>query len=438
MDIDIYTIFIHNLRPMWKISFPSFGLLLRGASRKKGWSALLLCCLLASGANFSTLNTASAAAWDVSERDRSVFTYLQKQNILTGFADGSMRPDAPISRVEALTAILRSRERFAPTIVWLQENLPAIPLFPDIEQASWYAPYVEAGYLRGIVTGYPNGTFRPSYLLTTEEAVVMLMRIYREEGRLPVFLSSDDLQNTPGEWFSDANSQAIDRNFVRSGERLSLGKPITRGAFFSLLQRAHEATERHQYAYIDAAAPAIAQQPPLSVTPSSPVPFTAGSVSLAYASDKPFAITIPKLNIHDLSIIHPTNPFDPKGILEPLQWGVGHLFSYPGSQGKTMIYGHSSSYAWDVSEYSRIFRQVNKLTPGDRIYITYEGSLYVYESTGHSIVDADDTSPFDEDGTEEVILYTCWPPDSIKQRYLVHLSPVETVALLNVTGPHVE
>lgn len=90
-----------------------------------------------------------------------------------------------------------------------------------------------------------------------------------------------------------------------------------------------------------------------------------------------------------------------------------------------MIYGHSSGYPWDLSQYTKIFRQINRLTPGDRVYVTYQGSLYTYEVTQKQEVGASDTTPFNDRGMgEELILYTCWPPDSISQRFLVHALPV--------------
>ncbi len=151
---------------------------------------------------------------------------------------------------------------------------------------------------------------------------------------------------------------------------------------------------------------------------------------MPYASEKYFAITMPTLGISDLSVTHPQDAFSNDGILSPLQYGVGHLFSYPGNGGKIMVYGHSSGYPWDISQYTKVFRQINKLQVGDRVYVTYSGKLYVYEVTFFQAVASDDTSPFNDDGSgEELILYTCWPPDSISQRYLVHALPVETIAL---------
>ena len=139
---------------------------------------------------------------------------------------------------------------------------------------------------------------------------------------------------------------------------------------------------------------------------------------------------MPSLGIKDLAVNHPQDPFTSQGVLEVLSRGVGHLFSYPGGGGKIMIYGHSSGYPWDVSQYTKIFRRVNELNPGDPIYVTYDGKLYTYEVTYEQAIDANDTSPFNDNGSgEELILYTCWPPDSIAQRYLVHARKIDAVAL---------
>ncbi len=142
-----------------------------------------------------------------------------------------------------------------------------------------------------------------------------------------------------------------------------------------------------------------------------------------------FSISLPSLGINSLVVTHPSDPFSSKGLLAPLKNGVGHLFSYPGSNGKILVYGHSSSYPWDVSAYTKIFRQINKLNVGDKVYITFEGNKYTYQVTSKQAVPAKDMSAYKNGGTEELILYTCWPPDSISQRYLVHAKPIEKIAL---------
>ena len=93
-----------------------------------------------------------------------------------------------------------------------------------------------------------------------------------------------------------------------------------------------------------------------------------------------------------------------------------------------LIYGHSSSYSFDVSNFTKIFRQINKLNAGDKVYLTYDGDEYVYEITHEESVPAGDMSRYQSGGTEQLILYTCWPPDSISQRYLVYGKLISTTA----------
>ena len=399
-----------------------------------------------------------------SSRYSDAFAYLQQKNVVLGFADGSVRPEKPLSRVEGLASVLRMREQYAPQVVWFTENLPEMALFTDMDQRGWYAAYVEVGFLEGIVKGMGDGTFHPGDPLTVEQALVMLRRAMRDENTID-FKNSDRVTNTPNQWFTDAVSYSIDRNLIGPGEYIKIGKPITRGQFFHILYRLHSIEAKGLYAFQDSPSD-IAQNIPLTPLPifsdpspspsPTPVPFSiiplpfepsdAFSLTLPppqttygpvaplpiqheYASQKEFAISIPSLDILDVAVGHPADPFSKEGILAPLQGGLGHLFAYPGNPGKTMIYGHSSGYPWDVSEYTKVFRKINELTTGERVYVTYEGSLHVYEVSKKQVIDAKDVSPFNDDGTNELILYTCWPRDGIKQRYLVHATEVETVAL---------
>jgi LPXTG-site transpeptidase (sortase) family protein len=401
---------------------------------------------------------ASTTFNDVASHSRyaTAFSYLSDTNIVHGYPDGTGRPNAPLSRVEALKTILRANEKFAPQIVWFQENLPALSLFSDTHQDQWYSSYIEVGFLEGVVTGFSNGTFHPSEPLTVEQAIVMLDRSYKKNDEVMTFQTSPLIKNNPGEWYSESISRAIDRHLLMAGQELRLGTPITRGQFFDILYRLHSIERTNRYVF-EGPEPQTAYAPSVPTSPVVTVPFSITPIPFSdddpytlrlepprttfnlepppeirqhqYASQKEFAITIPSLNIYDVSVGHPDDPFTQAGMKAPLVNGLGHLFAYPGSVGKVMIYGHSSSYAWDVSEFTRIFRQINKMQVGDRIYITFEGRLYVYEVTHGQIIDAADVSPFNDDGTSELILYTCWPPDNIAQRHLKHAVPVETIAL---------
>ena len=332
------------------------------------------------------------------------------------------RPNDLLNRAEAVTAVIRSKEQFAPQVVWFSDNLPEIPLFSDVDQNAWYAPFIEVGFLEGIIKGHVDGTFKPADSILTEHAIIMMERVQNRE------IHAD----------------------------LGLGRPITRGEFLSLLNvikkdrgtgtfvyrknepqiQITETTEKPKkdvsYEKLFGQLPSLvpfSDSTPLVLTIPPKEKSPQSKPSHEFASEKTFAITIPSLEINDVPVIHPIDPFSQKGILEPLKDGLGHLFAYPGSPGKIMIYGHSSGYPWDISEYTKIFRKINELKSGERIFITHDDRMYIYEVNRKQIISAKDVAPFNDDGTTELILYTCWPPDSIKERYLVHAFPVEIVAL---------
>jgi LPXTG-site transpeptidase (sortase) family protein len=352
----------------------------------------------------------------------SAFDSLSEQGVIQGYGDGLARPEWPLNRAEALKVTLNLQQSLRERVAYYQGHLPPMPLFWDCDQSQWYAPYVEAAFEKSLITGYPDGSLRPSQFLTVEEAVTLLLRSVGEEHSSDAAADlSPYIENRGSEWFTGAVNAAIRRNLVMHQGRLRLGMAITRGQFLDMAYRLSVVRSTNAVAFsgVEPIEPAPPTVPPPAVTQ----PMTMGGIP--YASEKYFAITMPVLGIFDLAVTHPQDPFSKDGILEPLRYGVGHLFGYPGAGGKIMVYGHSSGYPWDLSQFTKIFRQINRLQNGDRVYITYAGKLYTYEVTFKETVAAADTAPYADNGTgEELLLYTCWPPDSISQRYLVHALPV--------------
>ena len=367
------------------------------------------------------------------------FSYLSEKGIVRGYSDGLVRPNRYLNRAEAVKVLMITQNKYAERVVWYQKNTPPLPLFSDISQDQWFVPFVETAFEKEIVKGYPDGSLKPGQALSIEEAVVLLMRAFEETGRSDNAELSMAIQNKQGQWYTSAINAAIKRNAVLQEQQiLRLGQAISRGQFFEMVYRMMVIRETGVVAFNDGRLPvqvvSAPSQPTIHV-PQSPVvqvinqPQPSVINNHQYGSEKFFSITMPSLGITDLTVTHPIDPFSSQGVLESLKSGVGHLFSYPGAGGKIMIYGHSSGYPWDVSQYTKIFRKVNQLRAGDKIYVTYEGQLRTYEVTYEETIDAKDTSPFNDNGSgEELILYTCWPPDSIAQRYLVHAKPIEAIA----------
>ncbi len=126
--------------------------------------ALVLACLM-------TLSVPVFAATypDVPEtHDRyEAISMLSSMDIITGFPDGSFKPDEAVTRAQMAALITRmfSLGSFAVT----EEP------FSDVAVDYWAASDIVAAKKRGIINGFPDGTFQPDAQVTYEQAVKMIV-----------------------------------------------------------------------------------------------------------------------------------------------------------------------------------------------------------------------------------------------------------------------
>jgi len=97
--------------------------------------------------------------------------YLEKAKelkIVSGF-DGKIYPNQPVTRAEALKILLTA----ANTPITFKTTIN----FKDTNADAWYMWYVRYAYENGIVSGYPDGTFRPSNKVTRAEVAKMTVNV---------------------------------------------------------------------------------------------------------------------------------------------------------------------------------------------------------------------------------------------------------------------
>ncbi|MEW6244199.1 MAG: S-layer homology domain-containing protein [Bacillota bacterium] len=97
--------------------------------------------------------------------------------LFMGYGDGRMRPDNPISRAELVAVVIRAMK--------LENQVKSNPQsqFADfLDVPAWARGYVALAQERGVVSGFPDGTFRPFEHTTRAEAAVIIMRFLRSRG----------------------------------------------------------------------------------------------------------------------------------------------------------------------------------------------------------------------------------------------------------------
>jgi hypothetical protein len=92
--------------------------------------------------------------------------YLTSVDIIKGYPEGDFRPNNSITRAEFATLISGF------------DNLEIINTnrFSDTDQ-HWAVGYINSAAVKGWVTGYPDGTFRPEAYLTRAEIVTVINRM---------------------------------------------------------------------------------------------------------------------------------------------------------------------------------------------------------------------------------------------------------------------
>ncbi|MGI2293652.1 Ig-like domain-containing protein [Paenibacillus sp. GXUN7292] len=99
---------------------------------------------------------------------------LMEKSILTGYADGTIRANAPLTRTELVVVVARA----------MQLKIPEQPVLPfaDAQQiANWAKPYIAAAYEAGLVSGIGVNRFAPEMIATRAELVKLLLSLGIDE-----------------------------------------------------------------------------------------------------------------------------------------------------------------------------------------------------------------------------------------------------------------
>ena len=102
---------------------------------------------------------------------------MEKSMLISGYEDGTFRPDSSITRAETASLLRRSSEMYG---YYINDDV-----FSDVEM--WAKQDINELAAAEVISGYGDGTFRPDNAVTRAEFVTMLMRIIGENGDTSAF-----------------------------------------------------------------------------------------------------------------------------------------------------------------------------------------------------------------------------------------------------------
>lgn len=100
--------------------------------------------------------------------------YAYENGLMSGTGEGTFSPDLPTGRGMLVTILYRLA------------GSPAAgsASFTDVAKGQWYADGVAWASANGVVSGYPDGSFRPNDTITREQMAAILYQYARIQGKL--------------------------------------------------------------------------------------------------------------------------------------------------------------------------------------------------------------------------------------------------------------
>ena len=134
---------------------------------------------------------------------------MEKLDIITGYPDGTFRPDAPVTRAEFAAIAARFDEKTA----------RATASFQDI-YGHWAMRYISRSAELGWIRGYTDNTFRPDQNITRAEAMALINRVLnrnpetKEDLLRSMNIFNDNLDT--GKWYYlDVQEAANSHDYTR-------------------------------------------------------------------------------------------------------------------------------------------------------------------------------------------------------------------------------
>jgi len=135
--------------------------------------------------------------------------YGVQKGYISGYADGTFLPDKTVTRAEFSKMINNA--------IGITATGSAKGAFSDVVSSEWYFNEVKKAENAGYITGYEDGTFRPSNTVTRQEAAVILSRlVIPTSSRADINTFGDG--KTIDTWATDAVSMIAFKGYIKGDE----------------------------------------------------------------------------------------------------------------------------------------------------------------------------------------------------------------------------
>lgn len=202
-------------------------------------AALLMSISVNTAFAADTLNTFTDVS--TSHPNYTAIMGLKTRGVISGYADGTFKPDQPVNRVEALKMIL-----LGAGITSSADHTTAS--FKDTSTSEWYAQYLNKAVELNVVGGYPDGTFKPTQTVNLAENLKMLL-LAQTVDLSNINPTVDPYADTPkAEWYAKYVQYAKDKKLIDadSSNKVYPSQAMTRGKLAETMFRVIYMKENNQ------------------------------------------------------------------------------------------------------------------------------------------------------------------------------------------------
>jgi hypothetical protein len=139
-----------------------------------------------------------------------VISRAAAKGIVNGYADGSFKPDEPMTRMQFAAMLVRS--------LGLKAEASETNFADEADIPAWAVGELGAALKAGILQGYEDESLRPNNPINRTEMVAMLIRAYNQQGGVSSQVSFTDSSQIPA-WALPAISKAVSLGLVTGREQ---------------------------------------------------------------------------------------------------------------------------------------------------------------------------------------------------------------------------
>ncbi len=140
--------------------------------------------------------------------------YGVANGFIKGYADGTFKPDNPVTRAEFSRML---------NVAFGIANTQAVNFY-DVASSEWYYQEVRKAVAAGYINGYEDNTFRPNSRITRQEAAVMIASVIPAAATAPSLAGLSD-NGSIADWARAAVTKVYAKGYMR-GDNNNMYNPL--------------------------------------------------------------------------------------------------------------------------------------------------------------------------------------------------------------------